>query len=294
MSLSWLRIQTATCALLSFATALELPEYVGLKTSLQNNILEITLHNPNSPINVWNLDTQDGLADIVAKLQQDNETKVVIFKSDVPRYFMGHLDLTTPNLTETWPTSVDVIYNISTLPQVTIGAVEGRARGAGNELLSALDMRFATKTDVLFGQPEVASGLIPGGGGSQFLPGLIGRGRAMEYILSSKDITASEAEKIGWINKAFETSTEMYEYIDVLTERLRLFPLLALRDAKVSINRRYAPSREDLLADVAAFAVRFRDPIVQTLQEKGQALAQNVSDFEIELNLGENVLGLYA
>ncbi len=98
MSLSWLRIQTATCALLSFATALELPEYVGLKTSLQNNILEITLHNPNSPINVWNLDTQDGLADIVAKLQQDNETKVVIFKSDVPRYFMGHLDLTTPNL----------------------------------------------------------------------------------------------------------------------------------------------------------------------------------------------------
>jgi len=195
---------------------------------------------------------------------------------------------------ETWPTSVDVIYNISTLPQVTIGAVEGRARGAGNELLSALDMRFATKTDVLFGQPEVASGLIPGGGGSQFLPGLIGRGRAMEYILSSKDITASEAEKIGWINKAFETSTEMYEYIDVLTERLRLFPLLALRDAKVSINRRYAPSREDLLADVAAFAVRFRDPIVQTLQEKGQALAQNVSDFEIELNLGENVLGLYA
>lgn len=116
----------------------------------------------------------------------------------------------------------------------------------------------------------------------------------MEYILSSKDITASEAEKIGWINKAFETSTEMYEYIDVLTERLRLFPLLALRDAKVSINRRYAPSREDLLADVAAFGVRFRDPIVQTLQEKGQALAQNVSDFEIELNLGENVLGLYA
>ncbi|PVH73537.1 ClpP/crotonase [Cadophora sp. DSE1049] len=294
MTLFWLHVQAITCAFLSLTRALQLPEYVGLKTSLNNRILEITLHNPNSPLNLRNQDTHDGLADIVAKLQQDNETKVVIFKSDVPRYFMGHLDLTIPDLAEKWSASIDLIYNISTLPQVTIGAVEGRARGAGSELLVALDMRFATKIDVLLGQPEVASGLIPGGGASQFLPGLIGRGLAMEYILSSKDITATEAEKIGWINKAFESSTEMYAYIDVLTERLRLFPLQALADAKTSINRRTAPSLEDMRADGAAFFARFNDPVAQALGAKGQSLYQNRSVVEVELNLGEALLGLYS
>lgn len=96
---------------------------------------------------------------------------------------------------------VELMYNISNLPQVTIGAVDGRARGAGNELLMGLDMRFATKYETLLGQIEVATGLIPGGGGSQHLPGLIGRGLAMEYILSGKDINAQDAERIGWINK---------------------------------------------------------------------------------------------
>ncbi|KAL1611954.1 hypothetical protein SLS60_000177 [Paraconiothyrium brasiliense] len=82
------------------------------------------------------------------------------------------------------------MFNIFTLPQVTIGAVEGRARGTGNELLVALDMRFATKNDTFFGQPEVGNGLFSGGGGSQFSPGLIGRGLALDSILNANDVNA--------------------------------------------------------------------------------------------------------
>ncbi|RYN32600.1 hypothetical protein AA0119_g2936 [Alternaria tenuissima] len=293
MAPSWFVARLVACGILSSVQALQLPNYVGLKTSQNNSILDITFHNSNSTLNFWNQDTTNGLTDIVAKLQKDNETKVVVFRSDVPRYWIGHLDLTMPDLTETWPSYAELIYNISALPQVTIGAVEGRARGIGNEFLVSLDMRFATKNDTLIGQPEVGSGLIPGGGGSQFLPGLIGRGLAMEYILSAKDISASEAEKIGWINKAFDTSAEMNTYINGLTSRLRLFPQQALASAKRSINRRTAPKLEDIQPDASAFVKRLEDPVVQALSVKTAAVYQKSSAFEIELDLGNSLLQLY-
>ncbi|KAH8787878.1 ClpP/crotonase-like domain-containing protein [Diaporthe sp. PMI_573] len=212
--------------------SLDLPKYTGLKTAQNDSILTVTFHNPSSPVNLWNGDTQNDLTDLVSRLQHDNETKVVIFNSDVPR-----------------------------LPQVTIGAVEGRARGAGNEFLVALDMRFATKVDTAFGQPEVGSGLFPGGGGSQFLTNLIGRGRAMEYILSSKDITAVDAAEIGWINKAFDTSRELYDYVDKLVQRLALFPLSALAGGKKTVHRA-SPSLEHVVADAKDFFKQQGDPSI--------------------------------
>ncbi|KAH7182212.1 ClpP/crotonase-like domain-containing protein [Fusarium sp. MPI-SDFR-AT-0072] len=271
---AWLQTLALAGLLISITLALDLPEYRGLKTSQNARVLEITLHNPTSPINVWNHDFQTGLADIVQRLQSDNETKVVIFKSDVPGF-------------------VELMYNISNLPQVTIGAVDGRARGAGNELLMGLDMRFATKYETLLGQLEVATGLIPGGGGSQHLPGLIGRGLAMEYILSGKDINAQDAERIGWINKAFDTSSEMYAYIDELTSRLVLYPLPALAAAKESINLAARPPLENLLQDVASFNRRIADPIVSQLLGKSLSLTNNQSLGEVELNMGRDLPLLY-
>lgn len=188
---------------------------------------------------------------------------------------------------------VELMYNISNLPQVTIGAVDGRARGAGNELLMGLDMRFATKYETLLGQLEVATGLIPGGGGSQHLPGLIGRGLAMEYILSGKDITAQDAERIGWINKAFDTSSEMYAYIDELTSRLVLYPLAALAAAKESINLAARPPLKNLLQDVASFNRRIADPIVSQLLGRSLSLTNNQSLGEVELNMGRDLPLLY-
>ncbi|KAH6984045.1 ClpP/crotonase-like domain-containing protein [Ilyonectria destructans] len=271
---AWLRTPALAGLLVSTTLALDLPEYRGLKTSQNASVLEITLHNPTSPINVWSHDFQTGLADIVQRLQTNNETKVVIFKSDVPGF-------------------VELMYNISNLPQVTIGAVDGRARGAGNELLMGLDMRFATKYETLLGQIEVATGLIPGGGGSQHLSRLIGRGLAMEYILSGKDINAQDAERIGWINKAFDTSSEMYAYIDELTSRLVLYPLAALAAAKESINLAARPPLENLLQDVASFNRRIADPIVSQLLGKALSLTNNQSLGDVELNLGRDLPLLY-
>ena len=119
--------------------------------------------------------------------------------------------------------TTDLIHSLKNLPQVNTAAVNGVARGGGNKFLTALDIRFATKTHARFGQPEVGSGIVSGAGGSQFLPGLIGRGGAMEYIRSSKDITAENVEQIGWINKAFDSEQEMDAYVDELTSRIACF-----------------------------------------------------------------------
>lgn len=69
--------------------------------------------------------------------------------------------------------TAELLYNMTQLNQVTIGAVNGVARGGGNEFLVSLDMRFAVKSHSRFGQPEIGLGLVPGGGGSQYLPRLI-------------------------------------------------------------------------------------------------------------------------
>ncbi|KAM0334407.1 hypothetical protein ACHAQA_001433 [Verticillium albo-atrum] len=208
--------------------ALELPNYEALKTSLDSGVLHVTFHNPEWPtVNFWGKNTQDDLTDLVERLQVDNDTKVVIFNSDVPRFYIAHLDtaiLAEPN---------------------------GR------------------------------------GGGGQFLTHLIGRGRAMEYILAAKDITAAEAERIGWINKAFETSSDMYAYIEVLTSRIRLFPLNSLGEAKTAINRASAPSFEDVYAEAEAFSRVVVDPLVQRIQAKSAEVFATMDLVDAELNLAE-------
>lgn len=317
---SWLRFSVIPL-LLSTVIALDLPIYSGLRTNQSRpGVLEIAFNNTKSEVNVWGEDTLSGLSDVVQKLQNDTEIKVVLFTSDVPLYFLNHLDLliqpfgkyiftkpfVTFQSTILFPTNIslttldttiasrtiELLFNMTNLQQITIGAVEGVARGAGNEFLVSLDMRFATKTHTLLGQPEIGVGLIPGGGGSQYLPRLIGRGRAMEYILSGKDVGAVEAERIGWINKAFDTTAEMNGHIDDLISRMVLFPIQALGLAKQSINVATRPQLSDLLGDSDKF-LQASSPASQALIGKSLELSANQSDGDIERFFGEAIPLLY-
>jgi len=87
------RIVSILLLLFSATAALELPTYQGLRTSQKPGILEVTFHNAKSTTNLWNKDTLSDLTDLVQRLQSDNETKAVVFRSDVPKYFLNHLDL---------------------------------------------------------------------------------------------------------------------------------------------------------------------------------------------------------
>ncbi|KAM0239604.1 hypothetical protein ACHAP5_008175 [Fusarium lateritium] len=276
---------------------LELPNYTALKTSLKSGVLFVTFHNPESPdINLWGRNTQKDVEDLVERLEADDTTKVVIFNSDVPKFFVAHLDasiLIEPNGPDIIYTFSTLLHKITTLRQATIAAIEGKARGAGAEFIEALDMRFATKTDTLLCQPEVGVGLTPGAGGAQFLTHLIGRGRAMEYILSSKDITAEEAERIGWINKAFDTSSDMYAYIEELTSRIRLFPINCLGETKRLIDRASAPSFEDVKAEADAFSRVVSEPLTQQIQARSAEVIGGIGQLDAELKLGELIPKFY-
>ncbi|PVH79993.1 enoyl-CoA hydratase/isomeras-like protein [Cadophora sp. DSE1049] len=292
MSFLWTRLTVIAFAL-STVAALDLPTYPGLRTNQSRpGVLEIAFNN--GPVNVWGLNAITGLGDIVQKLQNDNETKVVLFTSDVPRYFANHLDLTiTPFDPTVGSRTAELLFNMSQLPQITIAAVEGKSRGAGNEFLTSLDMRFATTTHTLLSQPEIGLGLTPGAGGSQFLPRLIGRGRAMEYILSGNDIGAVEAAEIGWINKAFDTTDAMNGHIDNLISRFVLFSLPNIGLAKQSINAAVKPQLSGLLADADRFLQTLNNPQLPVLIGKTLQLGQNQSDSTAEQFFGENIPLLY-
>ncbi|KAM3065062.1 hypothetical protein ACMFMG_006175 [Clarireedia jacksonii] len=294
MSFSWLRLCTVPL-LLSSVLALDLPPYPGLRTNQSRpGVLEIAFNSTNSDINIWGEDTVAGLTDIVQRLQNDNETKVVLFTSDVPKYFIAHLDLLiSPFDTTIASRGIELLYNMTNLPQITIAAVNGVARGGGNEFLVSLDMRFAAKPHTLLGQPEVGLGVVPGGGGTQYLSRLIGRGRAMEYILSSKDINAEDAERIGWINQAFDTEEEMYAHIDELISRIALYPLQALAFAKQSINAATRPPLNETLEDANRFLQMISAPAAQSLIAKVLKADGNESAGDVELYLGEYIPSFY-
>jgi Enoyl-CoA hydratase/isomerase len=94
------------------------------------------------------------------------------------------------------------VIRLSKAPYITIGSVRGRTRGAGNELALGLDLRYASLESAYFGQPEVGIGILPGGGGTERLPRLLGRDRALEAIRTSSDYGAAQAERWGWVTRA--------------------------------------------------------------------------------------------
>ena len=185
--------------------------------------------------------------------------KIVVFESAVPDYFMAHLDLLrvgelslTPGPTglSPWP---DVAYRLERAPFVTVGLVRGRARGVGNELLMALDLRFASREKAVFGQLEIACGAFPGGGGMERLPRLVGRARALEIIAGGMDLDADTAERYGLVNRALPDA-ELDAFVDDYARRVASFDGAAIAAAKALLNQR---SGLPAIAELAATQTEF-------------------------------------
>jgi enoyl-CoA hydratase/carnithine racemase len=123
------------------------------------------------------------------------------------------------------------VARYSQLDQVTIAKVSGRVGGGGNEFLLNLDLRFAVRGSAVFNQFETGLGLIPAGSGSQHLPRLLGRGRALEVILGHDDFDADIAERYGWVNRALDEKS-IDGFIDRLASRIAIQPLWLLAAAK--------------------------------------------------------------
>jgi enoyl-CoA hydratase/carnithine racemase len=125
--------------------------------------------------------------------------------------------------------------------------IRGRIRGGGSEFSLGLDLRFASREKAIFGQPEVGTGLIPGGGTLQRLPILVGRARALEIILGGDDFDADAAERYGWINRAVQEAA-LDGFVDNFVRRVVSFDKQALATAKSIINATGLPDAAQLQA----------------------------------------------
>ena len=133
----------------------------------------------NPPLNLLDPDTIGELQQLVAAIEAANALKVVVFESANPDYFIAHYDMSraaetpsasVPGSLHPW---ADFTMRLANAPVVSIAAVKGRARGVGNEFALACDLRFASLERAFFCQPEVAVGIVPGGGAVERLPLLV-------------------------------------------------------------------------------------------------------------------------
>lgn len=203
--------------------------YSAMKVDLRHGVAYLTFDNP--PINVLDAKLISDLIGFAREVAADEAVKVIVFQSSNPDFFLAHGDMnfvTNPaSLMDLADAEGDPALNpmqqlherLRNLPQVTIARLAGFARGGGNELAMALDMRFAVAGKTWLGQPEVLMGIIPGGGGTQYLSKLSGRARALEVILGAELLDTATAEKYGVINKAIPEE-EIDSYIDTLATRI--------------------------------------------------------------------------
>jgi len=138
------------------------------------------------------------------------------------------------------------------MPKATIAKIEGICRGGGSELVLSMDMRFAALGRALLAQPEVAVGIIPGGSGTQRLPRLVGRSRALEIALGADDFPADLAERYGYVNRALPPE-ELGPFVERLARRIASFPTEAIAHAKASVLAAESGVREGLVAEARAF-----------------------------------------
>lgn len=231
-------------------------DLTGLDLRFDGGVLTVTIDH--GPINLLDVPLFVSLLQLTEALMDPGDVRVVVLESANPDFFIAHFDVEAILALPTGQDSTDLsafhqmVERWRTMPCATIAKVAGIVRGGGCETISSFDMRFAANESAVFGQPEVALGILPGGSGTQRLPHLVGRGRALEMILGCDDIDAATAERWGLVNRALPAA-ELDAFVDRLARRIASFPAAAIAEAKASTLRAEADPTPGLLAEAAAF-----------------------------------------
>lgn len=212
-----------------------------LDVRIENRAAWVTINNP--PINLFDMPLMLEMDQVATQLEGDDAVSVVVLQSKVPDFFIAHADinfiLAAVESGEGFDPENNFFYTMTErfrrMPKVTIGKIDGIARGGGLELLAALDMRFCSLENTTLAQPELALGFTPGGGGVGRWPAIIGTARAMELILGGRDFSGEDAERYGLVNRALPSS-ELDEYVDGLATRMASFPPLCLERGKSVVH----------------------------------------------------------
>src|SRR5215831_17627989 len=238
----------------------------------------VTLDNP--PLNIFGPEAILQFKEIMTALESDEQVKVVVFDSAVDCFFLNHSDFlgrledltNLPPGTTGLPTWPDILVRLPRAGVVSIALIRGRATGNGSELALACDMCFASREKAILSQWEVGVGLVPGGGPMARLPRLMGRGRALEVLLSGDDINGDLAERYGYVNRSLPDA-ELDEFVDALANRIASFDKRAIIDIKRLLNANSLPSDVEIGAGWDACIGSIQRPAarerIKTLIEKG-------------------------
>jgi enoyl-CoA hydratase/carnithine racemase len=211
------------------------------------------------PFNILDATIFEGLQDLLVRMNTSQTLRVVVFESASPDFYLAHFDLTgkTGNITTAvgpsgLPILMDTFVGLTKTPVVSIAKIRGCVRGGSSEFVLACDMRFASRENTRLGQPEVGVGVHPGGGGTERLPHLVGRGRALEIILGANDVDGDMAERYGYVNRALPDA-ELDRFVDGLARRIASFDRPAIAAAKRLVNEVSLPSADRLLDAITSF-----------------------------------------
>src|ERR1700719_1140529 len=239
------------------------------------------------PFNIVDANLYQALQDLLVRMDASSSLCVVVFESANPEFFLAHFDLTGKigNIMSAvgssgLPILTDTFVRITRSSVASIAKIRGCVRGVSSEFVLACDMRFASRENTLLGQPEVGVGLHPGGGGTERLPPLVGRGRALEIVLGANDFDGDTAAQYGYVNRALPDA-ELDGFVDALARRIDNFDGRAIAAAKNLINQVSLPSADQLLDALTSFETALTWPEaqqrIQVLIKRG---LQREGDFE--------------
>lgn len=263
-------------------------QHEGLHVDVDDGVASVTLDHP--PVNLFDAVLIGSLWQLAGELADDDEVRAVVVRSADPEFFIAHADLALiqalPRDRRDRPEQLEFIHVFTerwrTLPQVTIAQLEGRARGGGSEFALSLDLRFGAVGRAILGQPEVAVGILPGGSGTQRLPRLVGRARALEVVLGCEDFDAELAERYGYINRALPAD-QLGPFVDRLARRIAAFPAHAVRLAKRAVDAAAAPLDDGLLEEAHCFNLTLTDPELDARMEGALAAGAQTREGEMDL-----------
>lgn len=259
-------------------------DYRALRVSVGEGIARVVVDHP--PINLFDIALITEMDRVGRALEADPDVRVVVLESADPDFFIAHADvkliLGLPAATA--PASEpsffqQMVDRFRTMPKATIAKIEGVCRGGGSELVLSMDMRFAALGRALLGQPEVAVGILPGGSGTQRLPRLLGRSRALEIVLGADDFPADLAERYGYVNRALPPE-ELGPFVDRLARRIASFPAEAIAHAKAAVLGAETGVREGLVAEARGFEACVGLPAARARMEAFLAMGGQTREVE--------------
>ena len=264
--------------------------YQCLRIEVRDGVAWVTIDHP--PINLFDVTLIQDMLRVGEELESDPAVRVVVFQSADPDFFIAHADVeliqTLPTMPPPKPTHLGFFHamvdRMRTMPKATIAKIEGIARGGGSEFVLSCDMRFGALGKCVLAQPEVALGIIPGGSGTQRLPRLVGRARALEIVLGCDDVPADLAERWGYLNRALPPA-ELGPFVERLARRIAGFPAEAIALAKQAVDAADTRVVEGLLEEADCFnhavaTTAARDRMAAFMAGGGQTR-------ELELGLGK-------